>query len=217
MEKERSSDILLIAIVLGIVLASGVLTKLEIFYESLLWKGVCVLQGRKDCESERKAILELKRFVKPFKGVEGKAKKVFNEVGRTLVPYQLAFSSVLLFLFLTEFDFRSEGRKKVSAVKLFDGELQNVVEDLYSIGITLTEEEVKALKKIRVDYSRLAGLLLLAFKKSNFNPSEISRRVKDEVAKEIIFSAGRPSIPPKVSLFFLQAEKKLSEVLNQTS
>ena len=79
------------------------------------------------------------------------------------------------------------------------------------------EEEVKALEKIRVDYSRLAGLLLLAFKKSNFNPSEISRRVKDEVAKGIIFSAGRPSIPPKVSLFFLQAEKKLSEVLNRTS
>ncbi len=220
MRDNSSSDIIVIAIVLALLFASGILEKLEITYDSLFYRAVCVYvdgKSSQECERDAEAIRSLKGFVKPFKGIANeRARQVLLEVQKHLAPIQVFLAAAFLLILYRRELFSSgnsakKGKVRRKGPRIFSSkELQKVVDNFYSIGGNLTEEEVSLLRSIVPEKARLAAFMIVAQRKMNFPASEVAEGVKDEIARDIIFSAGRPAVPPRVLIFFLQAEKKLS-------
>ena len=213
MKETSISAGLLLIVIAGIIYASGIWKKVEFLAEARLYRLYCEYRYKDPqfCQFAENRIRQIK--VLPFRQMEERDRQVAYQVYRELLPYYLAgLSAVLAILFYRKKNKPKQKTKKTAkAVKLFKNpQLQKVVDNFYQIGGKLTERQIKLLKEVEArDEVKLALLMIFARENMNFAAKEVAEGVKDETFLKIIFSAGRPALPPSVFPFYLQAKDLL--------
>ena len=215
MEKNSSFDspLLLFLIIVSVIFFIGIPQKIEYTLEGKVYSIYCKYvekQSQEFCDAFDIATKRINTF-KPSKEDDILLKYLHNKL---LIPVLIINATLFILLYPRFKKKKSNQALKKSVPKLFDGQLQKAVENVYSIGIAFSDKEIKLLKSVENPYVRLALLMLLAKDKSNFAGGEVANGITDETARKVIFSAGRPAIPPSVFPFYLMAERVFSEYQN---
>lgn len=205
---------LLLVFIAGIIIVSGIPKKIEYTLQGEYYNIVCHVKGGDDCDAVREYAKKIQ--VKPFEDkIDDKDKLVLSYIKDNIFYIHIFIIIVLLVLIYPENVKRVEfttikNPNPVGVPEIFSSHLQVAVINLYKIGFSLSKKDIETLKQIQSEYIRLACLMLIARKRFNFAAREVADGIEDTLARKIIFSAGRPSIPPSVLPFYLSAENYIS-------
>ena len=232
MENKGPSVTLILLIIASVIFISGIPLKVELTLEGLEYKIYCNTVGKFIEKENVNQCIDvanrlIKTQVKPI-SMEIVDKEAAEYVNRKLTIFNtLLLGIILIYLYPSTSGSKgsSSNTSKVKAPKIFsDVQMQKAVDNFYSIGGKLSDEEIKILREVNAGIEKLeknnakkekvlaekcaslALFMLFAQDKMNFARAEVAEGIEEPMYRKVIFSAGRPAQPPSVSIFFALAQ-----------
>ena len=231
MENKGPSVTLILLVIASVIFISGIPLKVELVLEGLEYKIYCNTVGKFIEKEDVNQCIDvanrlIKTQVKPI-SMEIVDKEAAEHVNKKLIIFNtLLLGIILIYLYpSTSGSKGSSNTSKAKAPKIFsDVQIQKAVDNFYSIGGKLSDEEIKILREVNAGIEKLeknnakkekvlaekcaslALFMLFAQEKMNFARAEVAEGIEEPMYRKVIFSAGRPAQPPSVSIFFALAQ-----------